>query len=303
MVFSSPDCLHSSASCRTCGDGVVALGSGDDALGPGEADAGREDVGLHDRRRFDETELVGVRDHRRHAVVAQTAGVDARRDEVVAQGVHLEERRELGGVAVVEGVDALGHGRAGGRLDRDDAGLLALLDVLAHEREGDAGEVGAATDARHDEVGIGAGQLHLLEGFLADDRLVEHDVVEHRAERVVRVVALSGDFDRLADGDAQAARGIGIGGQDGAAAVGGVGRAGDDFRAPHADHAAAIGLLEVGDLHHVDQAFHAEELAGQRERGAPLAGAGLGGQLGDAFLLVVPGLGQWRCWACASRPG
>ena len=31
---------------------------------------------------------------------------------------------------------------------------------------------------------------------------------------------------------------------------------------------------------------------GQREGGAPLAGAGLGGQLGDAFLLVVPGLGD-----------
>ena len=107
--------------------------------------------------------------------------------------------------------------RAGRRLDGDDAGLLALLEVLAQEREGDAGEVGAAAHARHHEVGIGAGQLHLLEGFLADDRLVEHDVVEHRAERVVRVVTLDRDFDRLADGDAQAARGIGIGRQHGPA--------------------------------------------------------------------------------------
>ena len=98
--------------------------------------------------------------------------------------------------------------RAGGRLDGDDAGLLALLDVLAHEREGDAGEVGAAAHAADHEVGIGAGQLHLLEGFLADDGLMEQHVVEHRAQRVVGVVALSGHFDRFADGDAQAARGI-----------------------------------------------------------------------------------------------
>ena len=33
-------------------------------------------------------------------------------------------------------------------------------------------------------------------------------------------------------------------------------------------------------------------LAGEREGGAPLAGAGLGGELGDAFLLVVLGLGD-----------
>ncbi len=117
-------------------------------------------------------------------------------------------------------------------------------------------------------------------------------MVQHRAERVVGVVALSGQLDRFADGDAQAARRIRILRQDGAAGRGGIGGAGDDFRAPHPDHAAPVGLLEVGDLHHVDQAFHAEHLAGESEGGAPLAGAGLGGELGDAFLLVVPGLGD-----------
>ena len=117
-------------------------------------------------------------------------------------------------------------------------------------------------------------------------------MVEHRSQRVVGVVPLRGYFDRLADGYAQASRGIRVLRQDGPATFGGVGGAGDDFRSPHPDHAPPVGLLEVGDLHHVDQAFHAHELAGQARARAPLAGTGLGGQLGDAFLLVVPGLGD-----------
>ena len=40
---------------------------------------------------------------------------------------------------------------------------------------------------------------------------------------------------------------------------------------------AAVGLLVVRDLDHVDFQVHAEEVAGHRQRGAPLTGAGLGG--------------------------
>ena len=53
---------------------------------------------------------------------------------------------------------------------------------------------------------------------------------------------------------------------------------------------AAVRLLVVADLDHEDLDVDAEQRARDRQRAAPLAGAGLGGDLGDALLLVVVGL-------------
>ncbi len=75
-----------------------------------------------------------------------------------------------------------------------------------------------------------------------------------------------------------------------AAGVGEVRRRGVDGGAPGLHEQAAIGLLLVADLHHVDRALHAIETAGEGERAAPLAGAGLGGDALDARELVVVGL-------------
>jgi hypothetical protein len=60
--------------------------------------------------------------------------------------------------------------------------------------------------------------------------------------------------------------------------------------APKLDHRAAVRLLLVADLDHVDVALEAEEVTGLRDGGAPLAGAGLGGDALHALLLVVEGL-------------
>ena len=152
-------------------------------------------------------------------MVAQPAGVDARRHEAVAQREHLDQRRELGRVAEVVAVLAAAHRGAGVRLAGHEADVLAG-ELVAHEREGQAGEIAAAADAADDHVGKSSTSSNLLLGLQADDRLVQHDVVQHAAERVLRVVAADGRFDRLADGDAQAAGAVGIGGQDLPAGVG-----------------------------------------------------------------------------------
>jgi hypothetical protein len=65
---------------------------------------------------------------------------------------------------------------------------------------------------------------------------------------------------------------------------------GEHLGAPELHHGAAVGLLVVRDLHHVDGALEAEHLAGQGDRGAPLPGAGLGGDAPGAGQLVVIGL-------------
>jgi hypothetical protein len=114
---------------------------------------------------------------------------------------------------------------AGRGLHRHDARLGAAAQAVADEGEGNTGEVGAAAGAAHHHVGPGVGHLHLLHGFQADDGLVQQHVVQHRAQRVLGVVALHGQLHRLADGDAQAAGVVRALGQHAAAILGlGAGR-------------------------------------------------------------------------------
>ena len=67
-------------------------------------------------------------------------------------------------------------------------------------------------------------------------------------------------------------------------------RRGNAARAVGFHQRAAIGFLVVGDADLKDGDLEAEQRAGERQRRAPLAGAGLGREPRDALLLVVPGL-------------
>ena len=56
----------------------------------------------------------------------------------------------------------------------------------------DAAEIRAATTRADDNVGsLFARQRELLLGLEPDDRLMQQDVIQHRAQRVVRVVAVA----------------------------------------------------------------------------------------------------------------
>src|SRR5437763_12328216 len=70
--------------------------------------------------------------------------------------------------------------------------------------------------------------------------------------------------------------------------------AGEHFGAIGLDHGAPVGLLLVAGLDHVDGALEPEQRAGERQRAAPLASAGLRRQSADAFGLVVVGLSDSR---------
>src|SRR3970040_619879 len=84
--------------------------------------------------------------------------------------------------------------------------LLPLLGLVTADGEAGHGEVGAATGAADHDVGLVVGLLELLSGLEADHALVDQDVVEHAAERVLGVLAHSRVLDCLADGDAEASR-------------------------------------------------------------------------------------------------
>jgi len=67
--------------------------------------------------------------------------------------------------------------------DGHDARLGALLEFALDEGEGDAGRSSSrAARAADDDVGLFAGEFHLLDRFLADDGLMQADVIENAAE-------------------------------------------------------------------------------------------------------------------------
>jgi hypothetical protein len=137
-------------------------------------------------------------------VVAQAAGVHRRWDEAVAERVHRHQRCQADGVAVVVRVDAAGQRRARRRLGRDVADRILTAQRPAHEREHEAAEVRPAAHAADDHVRqADARELELRDRLLPDHRLVQQDVVQDGAERVIGVLVGRGDLHRLGDRDAQ----------------------------------------------------------------------------------------------------
>ena len=196
----------------------------------------------------------------------------------------------MAGIAKIIGEATLGEAGAGCGFDGDYAGVALALDLASQVGHGQAGEVGAAAGAAQDDVGLVAGHRHLLDGLLADDGLVEEDVIQYAAQGVFGIGILGGHFDGFGDGDSKRPVGVGMLGQNGAAGVGLRAGAGGDGGAEGFHQGAAIGLLVIADADHVDLALEAEKGAGHGECRTPLAGAGLSGEPLGAFHLVVIGL-------------
>ena len=119
-------------------------------------------------------------------------------------------------------------------------------------------------------------------------------MVEDAPQRVGGVVTAGRILDRLGDRNPEAARRVRILREDRPARLRFFGRAGDDLGAPRLDHRTTARLLVVRDPDHVDLALEPEQLRGERERTAPLAGAGLGREARPALLLVVERLRDRR---------
>ena len=228
--------------------------------------------------------------------------MEARRHERGPERVHLRQRRHLARVAEVVRVAPAREARARGWFDRDDADLLAAAQLCPDERKRDAREVRPAAGAADDDVGVVVGHLHLRDRFLADDRLVQQHVVQHRTERVVgvrrrrrrprpprksrcrgcrccRACSASTCRPKLVSIDGLAMQ-----------------------RAPNVSmNARRYGFWLYGHPHHEHENLDAEERARERERRSPLPGAGLGRDLPDAGFLVVERLRDGRVGLVAAR--
>ena len=103
----------------------------------------------------------------------------------------------MGRISKIVGIFAAGQRRTGSRFDRNNAALAAAAELQPEEWEGDASKIGAAARAADHDVRIVARHLQLLDRFLPDDGLVQHDVVQHRTEGIFYGRAFGGDLDGL----------------------------------------------------------------------------------------------------------
>ena len=127
---------------------------------------------------------------------------------------------------------------------------------------------------------------------MPDDRLVQQHVVQHAAERVVRIVTPAASSTASLIASPRLPGVVRIGSQRIAAGLGVLlGLA--TTSAPHAaDHRTAVRLLIVAHAHHVHLAFEAEHLTRQAQRASPLSGTRFGREPLDPGLLVIVGLGD-----------
>ena len=123
---------------------------------------------------------------------------------------------------------------------------------------------------------------------------MQHHLTQDAAQHVA--VSLAGDscLHRLGNRTAQGTGGTGMLLQDLAANLGGHGGAGGDLRAVGTHDLAAEGLLLIAHLDHEHLAVQAQIGTGHAQSGAPLTGAGFGGDALQTLLLGVIGLGDGR---------
>ena len=109
---------------------------------------------------------------RRHAMIAQPAGMDGGRHKRMTQRIHLTNRRDTAGVGPVPGEGALGEGRTGGRLNRDDTRVFALLEFFSDKGKGKTGKIRPAPGAADDNIRVFAGHFHLQQSLFTDNGLM-----------------------------------------------------------------------------------------------------------------------------------
>ena len=146
-------------------------------------------------------------------------------------------------------------------------------------------------EAADNDVGFCVGHLHLRDGLLPDDGLVEQHVVQDAAQAVARIFgAAERHLNGLRNGEPEASRAVGIAGEGGASRLGDRRGRSHTLGPPGVHHQTAIGFLVVADADHEDLEVDSEVLRSEGDRGAPLSGSGFGGQVFDALFVVVVGL-------------
>ncbi len=147
-------------------------------------------------------------------MVPQAASVYGRALVRVADRVHLQQRASSRPYRRSHTGTRLGWSRARPSARRRGTPPRSSFELLTHERVSQARVVATSSYASDDVVRLLVEHLHLLHGLLADDGLVEEDVVEDAAQRVFCTVMRDAVLDGLAYRDPKASGVVGVLGEE-----------------------------------------------------------------------------------------
>ena len=77
------------------------------------------------------------------------------------------------------------------------------FELFADKGKAQTREVRSSADAPDHDIWPGVSHIELFQRFLADDRLMQQDVVENGTERIFRILARGCVFDGFGDGDSE----------------------------------------------------------------------------------------------------
>ena len=120
----------------------------------------------------------------------------------MTKGVHPGDRCHLRCITIVKSVNALGQRRATGRFYRQETDILAIR-LVRNKRKGNTGKVGSAAMTTNNHVRIITGNLHLLLGFEANNRLVQTNMIQHTTKSITGILVCRCIFNRFTDSNPQ----------------------------------------------------------------------------------------------------
>ena len=191
------------------------------------------------------------------------------------------------GIAVVICIAAAGQRRARFWLDRENARVCLAGQFVLHKRCNQAAKVGTTARAADDDIRILVQNFHRGFAFQTDDGLVQHHLIEHRAEHIAAALGGKRALDRLGDRAAERSTRIRVLCKDLSANFGGHRRGGGHICIEYLHNCLAERFLLIRGFDLKNFQIQPEVGARLGKCSAPLTGAGFGGQRSQPLLLGV----------------
>ena len=210
--------------------------------------------------------------------------------------VHRQQWRHFRRIAMVVAEWRSRQSRTRRRFYGHDTNI-GTCNLVGNKRECQSGEVTTTPrTANHNIDLLLTNHSQLLLCLLADNRLVQHNVVQHATERIpcLALRIRHSRLDGLADSDTQAARRVGHLRQNRFAGLSLFARARNTFASPRLHHQPPERLLIEADPHHEHLTLQADQGTCETQRAAPLARTRFRRQTFNPELLIVPRLRNRR---------
>ena len=167
-------------------------------------------------------------------------------------------------------------------------------ETMPHKRIGYPSEIGSTAETAYHHIRPFPRHLHLLLRLEADYGLMQGDMIQHTAQRVLATRHRRRQLHRLRNRSTQTTLMIGRLCQNSPPSLGRHTWRSHYLSTPYLHQRPAVGFLFITQLDHVHGQFQPEYIGRVCQGSTPLSGPGLGSNIRKSLLLAVIGLGQSR---------